>query len=158
MFKSQSFRTQNRVFLTKNVRDGYFPRAAHKSLLFHSVSERAPLHVLMEDGAPRGRAPAHHPRGRYFFLILEAATWSSMRREGNTFLCKGILPPDDLWSSLLEHGHLPVKVFYFIQDSSACLDFSLFYYCEPCYDCPAPMLDSEARGVMLTSISRNQCP
>lgn len=49
VFKSQPFRTQNTVFPTREVSDGYFLRAAHKSLLFHDVSERVSLHVLGEE-------------------------------------------------------------------------------------------------------------
>lgn len=49
VFKSQSFRTQNTVFLPRKVRDGDFPRASHKSLLSHNVSERVRLHVLREE-------------------------------------------------------------------------------------------------------------
>lgn len=51
MFETQSFRTQNRVLLARNARDGYVPRASHKSLLFPNVSARVPLRVLSEDGA-----------------------------------------------------------------------------------------------------------
>lgn len=55
VFKNQSFRTQNTVFLMGRVRDGYFPRAAHKSPLFCKVSEnplRADRRMVVWDRIP----------------------------------------------------------------------------------------------------------
>lgn len=93
VFKSQSFRTQNTVFPTREVSDGYFLRAAHKSLLFHAVSERVHLHVLREEWRNMGQnSPPTVPWGQRFLFAVEAATWASVARKGNTFPSEGSKP------------------------------------------------------------------
>lgn len=91
VFKSQSFRTQNTVFLTRNVRDGYFPRAAHKSLLFYNVSERICLHVLRKEWSSMGQ-DSPTPSLRTSLVICSGGSHqASVRRKGNMFLSEGSL-------------------------------------------------------------------
>ena len=44
-------------FFIRNARDGCFPRTAHKSLLFHNVSERVHPHVLREEWGSMNKSP-----------------------------------------------------------------------------------------------------
>lgn len=91
VFKSQSFRTQNTVFLTRNVRDGYFPRAAHKSLLFCNVSERACLHVLRKEWSSMGQDSPPTPLRTALVICRGGGHWASVRRKGGMFLSEGSL-------------------------------------------------------------------
>lgn len=117
VFKSQSFRTQNTVFLTRNVRDGYFPRAAHKSLLFCNVSERVCLHVLRKEWSSMGQdSPPTLPR-TVLVICCGDNHWASVRKKRNMFLSEGSL---SLKLSL-------VQPFVVNLDASSCITFFFFF-------------------------------
>ena len=95
VFKSQSFRTQNTFFFfsVRNARDGCFPRTAHKSLLFHNVSERVHPHVLREEWCSVNKSPLPPSLdvSKCFLLAVDAATWASLWRKGNIVLSEGYI-------------------------------------------------------------------
>ena len=98
VFKSQSFRTQNTAFPTREVSDGYFLGAAHKSLLFHDVSERVRLHVLREEWSNIGQnSPPTIPGDNAFYLLWRQPPGLQWQEKETHFSLRGANP----WYSLL---------------------------------------------------------
>lgn len=88
------------IFHTGDAEDGYFPRAAHKSLLFHNVSESELWHVLREVWV---RLPTH---------VLEDSRWDLLWSQSPGFSKKK-------WHFSLK-GHSPRSVPGTIPDWANC--------------------------------------
>lgn len=159
VFKSQSFRTQNTVFLTRNVRDGYFPRAAHKSLLFHNVSERGSLHLLSEEWSSTGQKSTPSTPTLQSLRATLFICWGShldFREKERKHISLWV---DSISETIPGMVFCRVNVYQprcvsFLWDSSittikCILNCLFFYYRDLHHDCSAPLLDFETRGMMI---------
>lgn len=152
VFKSQSFRTQNTVFPTREVSDGYFLRAAHKSLLFHAVSERVHLHVLREEWRNMGQnSPPTVPGDNAFYLLWRQPPGLQWQEKETHSPLRGANP----WYSLCRVNFftgqdvLLFKVTAQYSGIKDVLNFLFFYYWELHYGHSTLLLDLEARELMI---------
>ena len=152
------------IFFTRNVRDGYFPRAAHKSLLFRNVSKRVCLHVLREEWGSINRTPLPPSLETVLFSCCRGATWALLRRKGNTFLSEGSISLESSrvralveWTSTKSRCITFLKRQLNTSRMKCVLNFFFFYYCELHYGYFTPLLDLETRGMMIIH-RRNRCP